>query len=145
MYRIPRYKIQLVRDGSQGSNIKKLNNPEDAVPIIEAYLEGADREHFIALLLDTKNQLIGINTVTTGTLNSAIIHPREVFKPAVLSNAAAILIAHNHPSGDPNPSREDIELTNRLIKAGEIMGIAILDHIVIGEHEAFSFKGHGLL
>lgn len=145
MYRIPRYKIQLVREGSQASEVKKVSSPEAATPLIQSYLEGADRENFIVLLLDTKNQLIGINTVTTGTLNSSIVHPREVFKPAVLANAAAVILAHNHPSGNPNPSPEDIAITNRLVEAGKILGIEVLDHVIVGEIHAYSFKGSKMI
>lgn len=145
MYRIPRYKISLVKDGNVMTEKKSISSPQDAVPILEAYLEGSDREHFVILLVDTKNHIIGIHTVSIGSLNQSIVHPREIFKPACLCNAACIILAHNHPSGDPSPSMEDLEVTKRLVDAGKILGIAILDHIVIGDDTFFSFKEKGLI
>ena len=106
-------------------------------------MQGLDREHFVVLLLDIKNKVIGINTVSIGNLDSSIAHPREVFKPAILSNAGSILLAHNHPSGDPTPSREDIEITHRLVNAGNILGINVLDHIIIGDgYRSLKEAGH---
>jgi DNA repair protein RadC len=95
------------------------------------------------LLLDIKNKVIGINTVSIGNLNSSIVHPREVFKPAILSNAASILLAHNHPSGDPEPSREDVAITTRLVEAGKILGIDVIDHLILGDGCYHSLKEAG--
>lgn len=145
MYRIPRYKIMLVRDGSQPSEVKAISNPADAFSLLSSYLEGTDRENFVVLMVDTKMKIIGINTVSVGALSSTIVHPREIFKPAILSNASSIILAHNHPSGDPTPSREDLEVTKRLVEAGKILGIAVLDHIIIGVDYYSSFKEQGLL
>ncbi len=120
--------------------------PEDAAHLLFTYLEGADREHFVVLCLDTKNQVNKIETVSIGSLNSAIVTPREVFKTAILANSASIIVAHNHPSGNPEPSREDIEVTKRLQKAGEVIGIEVLDHVVIADGEKFvSLKEKGLI
>lgn len=107
-------------------------------------MQGLDRENFVVLLLDTKNKVIGINTVSIGTLNSSLVHPREVFKPAILASAAALILAHNHPSGDPKPSREDIEVTKRLIEAGGLLGIQVLDHIIVGDY-CVSLKEQGYI
>jgi DNA repair protein RadC len=110
-----------------------IRAPQDAARILADHLQGTDREHFVCLMLDTKNRLIGINTVSVGILDSSIVHPREVFKPAIISNAASIVVGHNHPSGDPSPSVEDTRITKRLSEAGEIIGIDLMDHIVIGD------------
>jgi len=109
-----------------------------------AQLRDRKKEVFLALLLDSKNRLIREVCVSEGSLNASIVHPREVFSPAVRESAAAVLFIHNHPSGDPAPSREDIELTRRLREAGELMGIRVLDHIVIGNGSYVSFTDRGL-
>jgi DNA repair protein RadC len=98
-------------------------------------------------MLDQKNKVIGIHTVSMGSLTASVVHPREVFKPAILSNAAAIILAHNHPSGQPQPSQEDRVLTVRLVTAGKLLGISILDHVIIGDGTSayFSFADEGLL
>ncbi len=145
MYRIPRYKIMLVREGSHPSEVKSISSPADAFTLLRTYLAGSDREHFVAVLVDTKNKVIGINTVSVGALNTAVVHPREVFKPAILCNAASVLLAHNHPSGDATPSEDDKAMTQRLCDAGTILGITVLDHIIIGEDGYFSFKAQGLI
>ncbi len=133
MYRIPIYQVRLVRDGSQRAERKKVNAPATAAEVLHKYLSGADREHFVVLLLDTQNQIIGIHTVTVGTLDASLVHPREVFKPACLANAASLVIAHNHPSGDPSPSSEDHTVTRQLREAGVLLGIEVHDHIILGE------------
>ena len=97
------------------------------------------------LALDTKNKIIGVFDISTGSLNASIIHPRDVFQRAVLLNCASILLIHNHPSGDPTPSPEDVSLTKKLVDAGKIMDIAILDHVVIGDGRFVSFKEKGLI
>lgn len=143
MYRIPIYKVQLVRDSSQSSEVKRVKTPDDAVGILQKYLQGADRENFVVLMLDAKNQVIGINTVSVGSLSSTPVHPREVFKPAILSNAAGIILCHNHPSNDPTPSEDDRKLTAQLKAAGELLGIPVVDHIIITETEKYySFKAN---
>lgn len=143
MYRIPVYKIMLVKEKNQSSEVKQIKSPEDVISLAESYMAGLDRENFVILMLDNKNKLIGINTVSVGSLNTTTVHPREAFKPALLANSAAIILVHNHPSGDPTPSREDIETTKRLHEAGEILGIKVLDHIVIGDY-SLSLKAKGL-
>ncbi len=109
------------------------------------FLMQETKEMFITLHLDGKNRIVCCDLISIGSLNQSIVHPREVFKTACLSNAAAILCIHQHPTGDPTPSSEDIAITRRLKEAGEIMGIKLLDHIIIGEGEYLSFVERGLL
>ena len=99
---------------------------------MKEFLGEADREYFVVVCLDTKNQPTNINICHVGSLNASLVHPRECFKPAILSNAASIMVYHNHPSFDPSPSREDCEVTRRLVEAGKILGIDVLDHIIMG-------------
>jgi len=109
-----------------------------------AFLKLETKEMFLTLHLDGKNRVVCLDVVSVGSLNQSIVHPREVFKTALLSNAAAILLIHQHPSGDPAPSSEDIAITRRLKEAGELMGIKVLDHVIVGE-TYFSFVEGGLL
>ena len=120
--------------------------PEDAVSLLGPTVRGLDREHFWALALDTKNQLLRIVDVSVGSLNASIVHPRELFKAAVRLSAASVVVVHNHPSGDPTPSGADIQLTRRLVKAGDVLGIEVLDHVVIGDGaEWASLRDMGLI
>ena len=143
MHRLPIYRVALVRESSQLSMLNRINNPRNVYEIASSYLEGADREHFVVIMLDTKNQVIGINTVAIGILASCPIHPREVFKPAILANAAGIILLHNHPSGDAQPSQDDLLLTRRLKEAGEILGIQVVDHVILGYATYVSLKERG--
>ena len=102
-------------------------------------------EHFQVILLNSKGKVIKIVNISTGSLNASVVHPREAFSPAIVNHAAAIVAVHNHPSGDPTPSREDRDLTQRLLKSGEILGIPMVDHIIIGDSIYYSFKEHGLI
>lgn len=145
VYRIPIYRVALVRDSSQPTTTQQILQPADAHEILATYLAGADRENFVILLLDIKHKVIGINTVGVGTLSGTLVHPREVFKPAILANAAAIIMAHNHPSGDPEPSPEDISVTKQIAEAGKVLCISVLDHIIVGDERFYSFQDHGLL
>lgn len=134
MYRIPVYRVSLVRDSSVPAAARQvISSPDAARDVLRSYLAGVDREHFVVLLVDTKNRIIGINTVSVGSLNACITHPREVFKPAIVANAAAIIVGHNHPSGDPTPSREDLAVTTQLVQAGRLLGIEVLDSLIITE------------
>ena len=143
---IPIYRVSLVREGRLPCYEDRIRSAASASQILHTYLADVDREHFVILLLDQKNQVIGINTVSMGSLTASVVHPRECFKPAILSNAASLICGHNHPSGDCQPSREDRALTTRLVEAGKLLGIAVLDHIIIGgEGQYFSFADEGLL
>ncbi|MDS1029398.1 DNA repair protein RadC [Bacillota bacterium LX-D] len=120
-----------------------IQSPDTAANLLMDEMRFLDREYFKTLFLNTKNHVLGLETISIGSLNSSIVHPRELFKQAVKKSAAAIILAHNHPSGDPTPSREDIDVTKRLIEAGKIMGIEVLDHIIIGNGTYVSLKERG--
>ena len=138
--------LKIVKEGSILYDVRRLSTPSEAAGLGKRFLEDLDREQVIVCCLDNKNQPVSINVVSVGILNSSLVHPREVFKTAILSNAASIILFHNHPSGDPEPSQEDITITARIRDAGNILGIELLDHIIIGSDEAFcSLKGKGLL
>lgn len=122
-----------------------IHSPEDVSNLVMEEMRHYDREHFKILLLNTKNHVINIDTVSIGNLNSSLVHPRELFKAAIKRSAAAIILVHNHPSGDPRPSREDINITKRLIEAGNILGIEVLDHIIIGDKAFCSLKEKDLI
>ena len=136
-------KIGLVRDASNPDDkTTAISTPTDALPYLED-IKTADREHFICLHLSARNTVNSLETVSIGSLNAALVHPREIFKAAILSNAASIIIAHNHPSGDVTPSSEDCELTRRLKQAGELLGIELLDHLIVGPERYLSMKEAG--
>ncbi len=123
-----------------------VSTPEDVVRLCGTQLRGLDREHFWALVLSTKNRLLRMVEVSVGSLNASIVHPRELFKEAVRVSAASVVVVHNHPSGDPTPSGADLQLTRRLAKAGEVLGIELLDHVVIGDGGAHvSLREMGVL
>jgi DNA repair protein RadC len=117
-----------------------VKTPEDVVNLVRSRLKDKKKEYFLAILLDTRSQLIKIAEISIGSLDSSIVHPREVFKEAISASAASVIFAHNHPSGDPEASEDDINLTKRLAKAGEIVGIDVLDHIIIGDKKYLSLK-----
>jgi len=121
-----------------------LKSPEDVAAEVKSQLKGKKKEHFLVLCLDTRNRLMDRKLVSMGSLDTSIVHPREVFKEAVSSCAASVIFAHNHPSGDPEPSKEDVELTKRLARAGEIMGIDVLDHIIVCDKSYVSLKARNL-
>ncbi len=122
-----------------------IGGPRDISNLLMPDLRYLKKEHLKSVLLDTKNRVLAIRTVSIGDLSSSIVHPREVYKDAVVASAASLIVAHNHPSGDPTPSAEDVAVTKRLISAGEIMGIDLLDHIVIGDGVFVSLKERGLI
>ena len=123
------------------SDNSRVHTASDAAAIARRTLEHQAAEVFIVLCLDTRSAVVGWHEVSRGTLDATLVHPREVFKPAVLANAAAVIVAHNHPSGDVVPSRDDTSLTARLRAAGELLGIALLDHIIVGRAgRFFSYK-----
>ena len=140
------YKIKMVKEDTvEYSNT--IKSPDDVAKLAHDVLEMHEmaEENFIILCLNTKNKIAGVHTVSIGSLSSSIVHPREVFKAAILNNAASIILMHNHPSGDPEPSREDIEITHRLVNAGNILGINVLDHIIIGDGRYISLKEQGAI
>ncbi|MEY8001934.1 JAB domain-containing protein [Clostridium sp. Mt-5] len=137
--------IEMVREKNILFDIRIIKSPSDAEKLGRMFLENADREKFIICCLDTKNKPTLINIVSVGSINKSIVHSREVFKAAILSNTASIVLFHNHPSGDVEPSNEDVNMTNRLKKCGDIIGINVMDHIIIGDKQYCSFKEKGLL
>jgi len=122
---------------------RKINGPEDVYRMLYPHFRESKKEEMILFCLNTKNQVIWQETVSIGSLNANIVHPREVLKPAILSSSAHFLISHNHPSGDPTPSREDIEITRKITESGKILGIDLLDHVIIGDGRHFSLKEAG--
>jgi len=132
-------------EGYTGAEDKPVvKTPEDVVNLVGSRLKGKKKEYFLAILLDMRNQLIKIAEISVGSLEASIVHPREVFKEAISASAASVIFAHNHPSGVPEASEDDINLTKRLAKAGEIVGIEVLDHIIIGDKNFLSLKREGL-
>ena len=117
-----------------------VKNPDEVVNLVRGRLKGKKREHFLALLLDTRGQLIKASEISVGSLDTSIVHPREVFKEALSASAASVIFVHNHPSGDTEASEDDINLTKRLAKTGEIVGIDVLDHVIIGDKNYLSLK-----
>ncbi|MED4453335.1 RadC family protein [Metabacillus fastidiosus] len=120
-----------------------IRSPEDGANYVMEEMRFLTQEHFVCLYLNTKNQVLHKQTVFIGSLNASIVHPREVFKEAFKRSAASIICIHNHPSGDPAPSREDIEVTKRLSECGRMLGIELLDHLIIGEQKFISLKEKG--
>ena len=121
-----------------------VNNPQTLVKAIRATIQDKAKEHFKLVLLNTRNKVTGIIPISVGTLNASLVHPREVFKEAIHGNAASVILVHNHPSNDLEPSEEDIKLTRRMVEAGNIIGIEVLDHIIITKNDFLSLKARGL-
>jgi DNA repair protein RadC len=132
-YRIPRYKVGLVREGTAQVPDRVVNGPRVVYDIFKEIFAEADREYFYILCLDVKNKIIGLNMVSMGTLNASVVHTREVFKAAILLNSASIVGVHNHPSGAVDPSGDDLNITRALVAAGKILGIPFVDHMIIGQ------------
>ena len=119
--------------------------PEDAADYAAPRLRYEDREHMCTMLLNVKNHIIAWETISIGSLDASVVHPREVFRPAIIKGAASIILVHNHPSGDPTPSKEDLEVTARMVQVGKIMNISVLDHIIIGGDNFVSMKEKGAI
>jgi DNA repair protein RadC len=122
-----------------------VRSPENVLNEVKSRLKGKKKEHFLTLFLDTRNQVLGVAPVSVGSLDSSLAHPREVFKEAISANAASVIFVHNHPSGDPQPSEDDIKLTRRLVEAGNIVGIEVLDHVIVADKVCASLKGLKLI
>lgn len=116
-----------------------------AAGLVPPEVRAARKEHFLVLCLNARRQMVRLETVSVGTLSASLVHPREVFTPAIAHGAAAVVVAHNHPSGDPSPSAEDREATRRLSRAGELLGIPLADHVIVAESSYFSFRESGIL
>jgi DNA repair protein RadC len=146
--RITKYRLELVKESSKLYEVeKKVSSPYDVYNQLESIfnLSNQAEEVLVMLVLDTKNKIIGAFEVSRGSLNSSIVHPREIFKRALLINGASIILGHNHPSGDTTPSKEDKEVTLRLKEGGRILGIEIIDHIIVGDRGYTSLKGIGVI
>ena len=140
------YELKVVRERRQGyAQLRRIKGSQDVYKAFREWFDTLDREQFLVILLDEKNRILGFNVVSVGTLNASVVHPREVFKPAILANAASLILLHNHPSGHPEPSSEDNEITRRLKEAGDLLGIKVLDHVIIGDDRYFSFADRHLL
>ncbi|WP_085524698.1 RadC family protein [Tuberibacillus sp. Marseille-P3662] len=145
--------VQLIAARELGRRFKRLKNdqtfairsPQDGANYVMDELRFLSQEHFVCLYLNTKNQILQQKTIFIGSLNASIVHPREVFKEAIKRSAASIVCFHNHPSGDPTPSHEDMEVTKRLVECGSLLGIEVLDHIVIGDQKFVSLKEKGVV
>ena len=148
-----RYRLKLatwivVREAEEPSP-RKINHPDDVARLAQEFMTAADddREHFWLVLLNTKHRYLMHTEVSVGTVNASLVGPREVFGPAVREGASSVLLCHNHPSGEPNPSAEDRELTRRLVECGQLLGIEVLDHVIVGNGTGrwFSFRDVGEL
>ncbi|SMQ86913.1 DNA repair protein RadC [Bacillus sp. OV166] len=136
---------QEIKESLEPFALHQIRSPQDAQELAAAQIADEDREVFLVMMLNTKNQVIGLHRAHVGSLNSSIVHPRDVMKSAILNNAASIIVSHQHPSGDTTPSREDIEVTKRLAEAGKIIGIEVLDHVIVshtGKHVSLKEKGY---
>jgi DNA repair protein RadC len=137
-------KIQMVRDGTLEYGKKAIKGPQDLAELGQKFIQNSDREVFLLVCLNTRNHINCIHVVSIGTVNTALVTPREVLKVAILSNSASVAFIHNHPSGDPDPSQDDIQITNRLVECGKLFGIGLIDHVIIsddGKYESFMEKG----
>lgn len=132
--------LDVVREGVINYLPRKITSPKDCYSLVKQYIDNCDREMFVVVALDVKNQPTAIQTISIGTLSASLVHPREVYKMAILSNSASIIVAHNHPSGNSYPSNEDKVITSRLKEAGKLIGINLLDHLIIGSNDYYSFK-----
>ena len=143
-----KYRLELVKEESHKYEVEtRISCPKDIYEVLTKVcrIQCNAEEVFILITLNTKNIVTGYFEVHRGTINTSLVHPREVFKRALLNNASNIIVAHNHPSGDPNPSKEDIQITERLKEAGNLLGINLIDHIIVGEDKYISLKEKGIL
>lgn len=143
-----KYKLELVKEESHKYEVEtRISCPKDIYEVLTKVcrIQCNAEEVFILITLNTKNIVTGYFEVHRGTINTSLVHPREVFKRALLNNASNIMVAHNHPSGDPNPSKEDIQITERLKEAGNLLGINLIDHIIVGDDKYISLKEKGVL
>lgn len=119
---------------------KKINKPADVFKLLKPLIGDKKKEHFVVLSLDTKNNIISLDTISIGSLNISLAHPREIFQAAIKNSAATIILVHNHPSGDPTPSDNDLKITKRLLEISKLLGIRLIDHIIIGQNSYYSFS-----
>ena len=139
------YVAELKRRRYRGRRPPEVTTPQQAYAVLKPRIEDWSREHFLAVLLDARNGVVGIETVSVGSLTASIVHPREVFRPAITGCAAGIVLGHNHPSGDPEPSPEDLAVTRRLVQVAQLVGIELHDHVIFTERTFVSLKERGVL
>lgn len=138
------YVCELTKRQYRGRPEKEIKGPDDVFQLLrKRFKHGEAKELFVAVMLSTRNTVIGVETISVGSLNASIVHPREVFRPAIHSAAASILLCHNHPSGNPEPSDDDLALTRRLCQVGEMVGIQVLDHLIVADGRYLSLKQNG--
>lgn len=145
MKRLNVISLRMVRESTYPYKTDKIRCPEDAYKLVTEYLSDVDREYCLLICLSIRNTITALEVISIGTLDAALVTPREVFKSAILSNSASIILAHAHPSGDTTPSQEDVELTERVKNAGDILGIELLDHIIVADGRHFSLRENGLI
>jgi DNA repair protein RadC len=136
--------VSRVLEVDSSSTLPLVQTTKDIVAQI-SFLREYKKENFVVLYLNSRNELLNKEIVSVGTLNASLVHPREVFEPATRIFAAQIILAHNHPSGDSGPSEDDLDLTKRMVEAGKILGIEVIDHVIISENNYFSFKEEKML
>ena len=143
--RIDIVSLKMIKESSVLYANRRISKPNEIVDLLKIFLEDCDREKLIVCCLNTKNEPTSISVVSVGSLNTSIVHPREVFKTAVMSNSASIILAHNHPSSDITPSKEDIDITERIKQGGNILGIKLLDHLILGDGKYLSLLERGYI
>jgi DNA repair protein RadC len=139
------YVRELTKRRYRGKLPKEIRGPDDVVALVGKKLKKEPREHFLVILLNARHEATAVETISIGSLNASIVHPREVFKPALLASAASVVLVHNHPSGDCEPSEEDLSITKRLVECGELLGIGVLDHVIVASRGVVSFRSRQLL
>lgn len=139
------YVCELTKRRYRGRKPKEIRGPDDVVALVGRKLRRDAREHFLVLLLNARHEVLAIETISIGSLNASIVHPREVFRPAIINSAASVVLTHSHPSGDPEPSEEDLQITKRLVQVGELIGIDVLDHVIVAARGVVSFRSRQLL
>ncbi len=139
------YVRELTKRRYRGKTPMEIRGPDDVVALVSKRLIKEAREHFVVLILNARHECLGYEVVSIGSLNASIVHPREVFLPAILHSAASVVLVHNHPSGDPEPSEEDLSITRRLVQVGELVGIGVLDHVIVAERGVVSLRARQML
>jgi DNA repair protein RadC len=129
----------------RGKLPEPIRGPDDVLRVVRRHFRDRRRETFLVLLLNARHEVLACEVVSVGSLNASIVHPREVFRPAIVHSAASVVLAHNHPSGDPEPSEEDLTITKRLVQVGELVGITVLDHVIVADRGVVSFRSRQLL
>jgi DNA repair protein RadC len=143
---IPEIKVSVVKDGSIKADIRALDYPAAVAEVARQLIgPGEEREHFLLFCLDARSKIKSVATISIGTMGRCWVHPREVFRVAIVAGATAVVVCHNHPSGDCTPSSDDVNITRRLARAGKIVGIPVMDHVILGAGTVFSFREQGLL